>query len=899
MTPVRQRHRGGLRGLAIAVWATAILLGPAILRATTGAGPETASVSGRILAPTGVPLSNAAVEVERSSLSTTSDRSGFYRLTQVPIGQQTLIVSYLGYQPRSLTVTLGPGEVVERDVTLAFGEVVTVRSGALTGQAKALNQRKNAVNIVEVLASDHIGRFPDANAAEAVQRISGVNLQRSQGEGRYALVRTTEARFTSTSLDGESLPSPESEGERRVPLDIIPADLLEAIEVFKALTPDMDGDAIGGRINLVTRRAPERLRLLATIAGGYNEIVEDSIARASFSFGRRFGGDGRTGWLGTGSWLETQRGSDNIEPEYDGGFLDTLELRDYTIRRRRGGWTGALDHRFSDRASVFLRGMGNDFDDDEIRRRKRQRISRNRIERDLRHRPRRQSIRSLTGGGNLGIGTSLLVDYRLAWNRSREEIRDRTDSNFVQRGVVFDPNVGPDLIDPDNIRARPRNEDVSRFLLDRLESRRTFAREQDVAGSLDVTIPFYRSESRTGYWKAGFKYRHKEKSSDTDRFRFDVGEIPLLDLLSDFESQTPFFDGRYDIGPFQSLAETGRLTRELSSTKDIGTDIEDFTTREDVLAGYGMAELALDNLTLLGGFRFESTATDSEAFEWVDGDDFLTPIAASKRYDELLPMFHLRYRLTPERHLRAAVTRTLARPDFVDLIPTVFEDLEDLERQRGNPDLNVTSAWSFDLLYESFLEPVGVVSAGLFYKRMEDNIFIRRFEEIDGGAVFEVSQPSNGRSSEILGLEVAFQNQLHHLPAPFDGLGLYFNYTYSDSAADFLPGRPGTRLPNQAKHLGNLALSFENGGFAARLSFNYRSESIRALGDSAARDVFHDDHFQVDFSAGLQLTDRLRLSLELVNLGDEPLRRYEGSPERPIQEELYSWWGTLGLQWDL
>ncbi len=889
-----------IREVILTAWVLSTLTGPWSAVAVETKSPKTGSVNGHVLSPTGDPLSDASVEVVGTNLSTSTDVSGFYRLALVPAGEHSLTVSYLGYQQKSFTLTLAAGETHERNVTLAFGELVTVHSSRLlSGQAKALNQQKNAINITNVVAADQIGRFPDPNAAEAAQRIPGITLQRSQGEGRYVLIRGTGARFSSTTINGERVPSPESEGQRRVPLDLVPADLLQAIEIAKSLTPDMDGDAIGGRVNLVTRRAPENLRLSATVAGGYNEIVEDSITNASFAFGRRFGDDKALGLLWTGSFLDTDRGSDNIEPEYDGGFLDTLELRDYIVERRRAGWTGSLDHRPSDRLDLFLRGIGNAFDDDEIRRRKRQRVARNRIDRNLRHRPRSQTIASATGGGSYLLGTSLLIDTRLTWSRSTEDIRNRTDSTFTQRNVQFDSNVSPGFVDPDNIRANPRNEDIGEFLLDGLESRNTAAHEEDVTARVDFTIPFYLSDHRSGTWKAGAKLRTKERESDTDRFGIAADNISLAEVRDDFTSETPFLAGRYDLGPFQDPATMRRLVGMFERRKDVETDLEDSASDEDILAAYGLVELNLGSLTFLGGLRSESTKTVSEAFELIDGNDFLTPVRSANNYGELLPMIHLRYRLSRASNLRAAVTRTLARPDFSELVPTLLENLEDQERERGNPDLSVTSAWNIDFLYERFLAPVGIVSFGVFYKQIEDNIFTFKFEEHDQGLVFDVEQPRNGESSEILGIELAFQNRLHHLPEPFDGLGLYINYTYSDSEAMFFPGRAGTRLTEQAEHVGNFALSYEQGRFSGRLSFNYHSEYLREVGPIPERDTFEDEHLQIDCSASHRLTDRLRVFLELVNLGDEPLRRYEGSKDRPIQEEVYGWWGTVGLKWDL
>jgi TonB-dependent receptor len=853
----------------------------------------TGTVLGQVLDPLGDPLAHARVEVVGSRLAVATDGAGFYRLSGVSVGTRQLAVSYLGYQSVSVAVEVKPGEATETKVTLPFGDVVTIRSSPLlSGQARALNQQKQTLRVTHVVAADQIGRFPDSNAAEAAQRIPGVTLQRDQGEGRYLLVRGTEARLNSMTVNGERLPSPEGDG-RDVPLDVIPADLLEAIEVTKTLTPDMDGDAIGGTVNLVTRRAPLQRRIAVAVAAGANEITRGGVGAARLAYGQRFGSEQKSGLILAGSRLETDRGADDIEPEYNDGALDDLELRDYTVERRRSGWSGSFDHRLSERSEIFLRALWNEFDDDEIRRRKRERVGRDRLERQLRDRLLKQTIVATTVDGSHVVGRSLLVEYRLAWSFAEGTTDGRLDSTFLQRDVEFDPNVSPDDIDPQDIRANPRNEDLAAFTLDELTFENNSSREEDRVAALDFTMPWNVGLDRSGSVKAGAKVRLKEKRRDRDVWEIDV-EATLAGLTDDFVSETPFFGGRYDLGQFQDPAAMRRLARGAVRQKDVENDLEDYRATEDTLAVYAMVELALGRHTLLGGGRYEETDASSRAFTLYDGDDFLTPVTEGNRYGELLPMFLWRLRLAESSSLRLALSRTLARPSFEDLAPTFFE--EDDERQLGNPDLDVTTSWNFDLLWDRFLEPIGLISAGVFYKEIADHIFPLRFEQIDDGVVFEVTQPHNAARAEILGFELSFQNRLTHLPRPFDGLGVYFNYTYVDSEADF-PGRSGSRLQGQAEHVGNLSLSYEQGGFSARLSGNYHGEYLSRIGNTGGEDLFVDKHFQVDFKASQRLAERLRLVVELINLGDEPFRIYEGTVDRPVQEELYGRWGSVGLEW--
>jgi TonB-dependent receptor len=261
-------------------------------------------------------------------------------------------------------------------------------------------------------------------------------------------------------------------------------------------------------------------------------------------------------------------------------------------------------------------------------------------------------------------------------------------------------------------------------------------------------------------------------------------------------------------------------------------------------------------------------------------------------------MFHLRYAVDEKSNLRAAVTRTLARPNFEDLAPFQLTNFEDEEIVRGNPDLDVTTSWNLDLLFERFLEPLGIVSAGVFYKKLDNIIFISTFEEDFLGDEFDVEMPVNGEQATLLGLEAAYQNKFNKLASPWDGLGLYANYTFSSSDAEY-PDRPSTTLQGQAENVGNLALSYEKYGFTTRISANYNSEYILLVAEEEAEDLWLDSHLQFDFLARYQITEKFSVYLEWINIGDEPYRVYEGTSDRPRQEEYYGWWGTIGFRFDL
>lgn len=866
----------------------------------------TGTIVGRVTDPTGAVLPGASISVEGTAVSTATDVTGSFRLPRVPAGSRTLVVSYLGFDTGTVEVGVPAGGTVRADVELSLapveGEAITVTAEPLLeGQARALNQQKTAVNIKNVVSFHQLGQFPDPNSAEATQRIPGVSIQRDQGEGRYVLIRGTEARLNSMMINGERIPSPEGD-IRNVALDVIPADLLESIEVTKALTADMDGDAIGGTVNLITKVAPREPRLAVDLGAGYSDLVDDGNYRAGLFYGGR-SRDGRLGFVLAGSFFETGRGSDNFEVEYDDGDLDTLELRDYTLTRERTGLTANLDYQPSDRSQLFLRGLWNRFDDDELRRATVNGVGDGEIERRLRERFESQEILSLSAGGTQTLGTDLLLEYHVAFARAEEDEPRNFLTTFKQEDVEFDPNVTPDAIDPDDIQANPQNEDLGEFVFDALESGDNLTAEDDLVAALDLSLPV---AGGTGLFKTGLKYRGKEKERDNSLTVYESeDDLFLSGLLGRGFDAGDFLDGRYRIGPHVDPGAARGLIPGLEGEQDFEEEAADYAAEETTFAGYAMAELALSpRLKLVPGLRYESTDVDYTGTRVVfdeEGDfDRLERVPGSNSYGELLPSAHLVFNLDDASNLRAAVTRTLARPNYFDLAPFELVLEEDGEIERGNPELDVTTSWNLDLLYERYSTPLGLFSAGVFYKDLSDYIYLFRTEEERDGEEFDVTQPRNGEGASLWGVELAFQRQFQSLPAPWDGLGLYLNYTWVDSEAEF-PDREGKKatLPGQSESLGNASLSYEKRGFSGRLSLNFHGKYIDQVGEAPAEDVYYDDHVQLDFSASQRLTARLRLYLELINLTDEPLRYYQGSSDRPIQEEYYSWWGTLGLKWSV
>ncbi len=886
--------------------------------ATAAMAQGSGSISGRVLdGTTGNALPGASVRVDGTPLSAETDRTGAFSLLRVPAGPQKIEVSYLGFDSQIIDVTVVAGSQPSSvDVSLSAGisETVTVESPILEGQARALNQQKESLNIQSIVSSDQIGRFPDPNAAEAAQRIPGITIERDQGEGRYVQVRGTEARLNSTQINGERVPSPEGD-VRQVALDVIPADLLDSIEVTKALTADQDADSIGGAVNLITKGAPERTRVSLTFGLGYNRLVNDGIENFNGTFGRRFANK-KLGFLFSGSYLNTRRGSESTEPAYDEGFLEEIEIRDYQVNRRRWGINPYVDYRFSNTSEIYFRGIFNDFKDDEFRRVVGYKVADNEIARELRDRLETQRIYQFAGGGRHLLGRSIMIDYRLSYGYAEEDEPKNISSAFLQEDVEFAPNVSPDSIDPENIQANPLNQDINQFVFDELTSGDNFTAERSFTAQFNVAVPLPTRNNFAGTLKFGIKNRFNRKERDNEEFEFGLDEdLFLVDILDPNFNKTSYRSGVYEFLPFfqdpQRVAAI-RNSPTAESEKLFEEDSADYDARENIFAFYAMAQLGFgDRFVLVPGLRYEQTDVEYTGFRVLfddEGDyDLTEQLDGDNSFRNWFPSIHAKYRFGDNTNFRVAYTRSLARPNYVDLVPFQLILREDSEVERGNPFLLPTTSDNFDVLIEHYFQNVGVISGGFFYKRLKNYIFPFRFEEdlAFGGepTTFEVLEPRNGESASLYGLELSYNQRFSFLPKPLDGFGVYANYTYVNSDA-VLPneeiGEPGrdSILPGQAKNVANFSVFYEKYGFSGRGSLHYRDRYLSEVAGSPAFDLFVDNHLQFDFSASQRLTKNVRIFAEFININDRPFVSYEGVSNRIRQDERYKWWSMFGVKLD-
>ncbi|MFQ5823703.1 MAG: TonB-dependent receptor [bacterium] len=917
----KSKFRGVCLVVTILVLLVGLMLNPAELRAQYG------RITGRVTeAETGTELPGANVMLMGTTIGDATDADGRYLLTRVPTGTYNLQVSYLGYETQTAEVKVERGLTLTQNFSLTgialTAEEIIVLGVRAKGQARALNQQMNAINIKNIVASDQMGRFPDSNAPEAVQRIPGVAVQRDMGEGRYILIRGGAPQMTQVTFNGERVPSPEG-SIRQIALDAVPVDILESIEVSKAITPDMDAESIGGAVELVTKRAPDKPMFSVEGAGGYSSIRENLAGSGSVTYGNRIT-DGRFGYLLSGSWSRRDFGSDDLEPEYeindpglDDDQLDELQVRHYSLFRQRQGATAMLDYRLKENSSLFLSGVYSELIDDEQRRRFRHRPGKGDYQPDgsvtdarivLQHKTRQEKLRTIniTAGGDHVLQRGLELDYHLTVAHSQEDTPRDTEIEFVQKGVTFKP----DISDPDNIRANPQGGAIEgKYKFDNIEPASSLTTNRDIVAALNLTFPYRFGSQAVGKFKIGGKFRDKNKDQDVTENAFELTD-DAEDIILGQGIGIPFSNVGYNPGnyPYPSIVTSEQdvldFVKNNRSSLEGGhvteEDVGDFDVTERTMALYAMTEINFTpKFMLLPGVRFERTTLDAESWEYDNETDTVSPKKDEGSYNKFFPMVHVRYRVTPRTNIRAAFTTALSRPNFGDLVPFVIRDDED--RILGNPELKPTTSLNLDLIFEHYDRLIGVISAGVFYKRITDPIFVFSEDNEFGGIT---SQPRNGEAGNIRGIEVALQRQLRFLPKPFDGLGIYGNYTYTTSEATLAGGRK-TPLPGQADHVFNAALSYEKGGFSSQISLNYHDDYIEEFGGDIGgaasfrereEDVFIDRHLQLDLTASYQFRPNFAVFMELVNITNEPFQLYQSTRKRPRQMEYYETWGRFGLR---
>ena len=894
-----------------------------------------------------VVFEGAEIHITELQRSTSSDARGMFRFANVPAGQYTLVVSYVGAADTSLPITVTADGLAIGSIAIGTGSeaaeevIVYGQSAALAG---ALNQERSAQNLVSVLDTDAMGQFPDQNVAESLRRLSGVSVENDQGEGRYVVIRGMDPDLNATSING--MRASAAEPRRAMQLDVIPSDVLDGLEIHKTLTADMDGDMIGGSINIKTLSAFSRkgAYVKARAEASQNGLSEEwgpklSIAGSNvfeLNSGRRLGVAAALSYHDRDLLIDNNEMDDWEVADNGSDFAEEFQPRLYQVGRERIGGVLNFDLDVSDSTRMYLYTLYSKFTDTELRNRvtfgldgldeatvtdTRADYSEVEIERDTRGRERKGQIAE-TLAISLGSETQLddwVIEAQLGYAYGRERTPDQVNGTWVAEFESGDGNITDGMpvltIDRSNPKLPLVESDFGAFLtdaslfeLDEIEHFRETNEDTSTSIRLDLT-----RETGFGSIKFGAKMRWREKKTDEEADIYSGDGTWFLDQAVLPNGGAAYgFSTPMDPVPDNSIERdilasgTGLEFEQLDS--DIDSNVADFVFDEDVFAAYAMATWDGVRSSFTLGVRVEQTDLDNrgnlvvivEEDQNGPGDPpedqvLITPIAATNSYSDVLPSANLRFEFSERVVARASIFRSVVRPRVEEVALRV--EIEDGEGELGNPDLDPFRAWNLDASIAFYPTELSVVSVGVFYKEIEDFIFVQQIDDFEflGMTLDEATIALNGEDATVVGLEFNYQQHFGFLSPPFNGMILGLNYTYVDSEAN--TGDREVALPKQASNIANVMLGYELGGFDIRFAMKYRDGYIDELVDPDY-DRYIAEHTQWDVTAKYRFSDSWLVYAEISNLGDQPEHYYAGNSRRLLQYDEFGTFSTIGFQYN-
>ena len=839
-----------------------------------------------------VPIVGAKVELEGTTNRAITGLDGGFKIANVQEGEYTIKVTFIGFNEYKSTITVNRNLLLSvklSEESLELEGVEVIASRTKDSEASARASEKDAMNVINVISAKEIEISPDITVANVVQRVSGVSLERSNnGDGQHAIVRGMDKRYNYTLVNGVKIPSPDPRN-RYVPLDIFPSDLLDRLEVTKALTPDMEGDAIGGVMDLKMKDAPNRFTVNANVGTGYNQMFINEGFRTfdrsttsrhspritngndyqagvddfplenvdfreikpnpnqvyNLAVGNRFFND-KLGVLVAGSYQNTYRGANSlfmstfINQDDNTPFFEIIQDRKFSVQQVRSGLHTKLDYRINKNHKIDLYAAAVNLNDFETRTRvdtilligRGQGPGTGRIEIRERSRQRYQSIYNSTLQGNHRFGEKLKADWSAVYSLATNDDPDMAELKWItaiMRNGSGELVQDPIMYDTDYKRRWLNNTD------------------QDLAGygNIKYTPNFFVPLELS----TGGMVRFKSRTSVFDEYLLRTS--PLFQTWS---------GSPYD-------ASWNLFNRFGTPTDPINYDVV-----ENVSAAYTMFKLDLDKLHIMGGVRLENTffEWESQAPPQIDGR------TGRITYLDVLPSLHFKYMPDKKQNIRASYFASVSRPNFFEVIP--YEINEEDFRERGNPFLKRTKADNFDIRYERFDNVLDKIMVGIFYKRIEDPIERSMF--IQNQAVFLRS--NNFGTARNMGFEFDFTKYIKEF-------GVRFFYTYTDSEITTskifryrdengnLTSREESQtrpLQGQSAHISNLSFLYKNqaSGTDVQLSTVYTGRRIINVSPYLDNDIWQRAFVQMDLSIEQRITHGIVAYIKINNLLNSPMR---------------------------
>ncbi len=804
---------------------------------------------------------------------------GTFVLNKVPAGSYNIQISYIGYKNYQSTIRVGNdilrlNIIMEMDNQL-LGEVMIVGSAIRGSDAQARLIERNSENTVNVVSAKSIELSPDITVANVVRRVSGLTTELNEnGEAQYAIVRGMDKRYSYTLVNGVKIPSP-SNKNRYVPLDIFPAQMLERLEVSKTPTADMEGDAIGGAINMVMKDAPDEFEVNIDFQTGYNVInlqrgfwaydraTENRLSPAQ-QFGPRYeaevsdfstdniitrnitplpdlmGGitignryfNNKLGIMLGASVLNSFRGANIQWYKYDidplgteRPALGTFQDRQTSTQEFRLGTHAKIDYRINPNHNINLyagRFVLNDFQAREMRDITRDANEENQSATYIyrtRVRSTYSDINNATLHGNHYLfGRDFKVDWSAVYSMANFARPD--NAIFVRNGELRQGVEQPQNIERRNPRRWETNYD------------------RDYTGYLNLTYePSFAKAILPTTLRVGGMYRDKIRGTMFNRYRFDPD--PALQLQ--FRDWEDFTDVSWEL-----LNPRGTLSHALN-----------YDAYEKIAAGYASLLIKPGPLEFTAGVRFENT---QQGYQTRSENEFNVS-SVDQDYLDILPTVNFKVKVNENMNVRGGYYKAINRPGYFELVDGVSDEDDEFPIS-GNPDLIRAIADNFDLRYELFPNAFDQLLIGGFYKRIENPIellLVRATTLTSGPREFK---PVNSGTANNMGIEVDFTKF-------FNKIGIRGNYTYTRSEMTTIkstrvrqnPEDPSSNLvlqeltqtrplQGQADHIGNLSFIYKNqkSGTDIQLSTVYIGERIEFISPWIDLDLWSRPMIQLDFS---------------------------------------------------
>lgn len=953
------------------------------------------SISGKVVdKASGEELPFANVHLEKTSLGTSTNDEGEFIIHQIPAGDYNLITTYIGYVEKAIPVSVVAGNTLEVNVELDYAAISSeevVVTAQASGQMGAINQQLNSNTIKNVVSADRIKDVPDVNAAESVSRLPGLSLVRSGGEGQKVAVRGISPQYNVMMVNGVRMQSTDR-NDRSVDLNMIAPNILSGIEVTKALTADMDADAVGGTVNLKIGKAAEGFRGNFSLQGGYGSVADTyGNYRATGFLSNRFL-DNKIGVQVSGFLDNFNRSSDvlsvgyalNEEAVLEDGFipidLARVSISDQVTERQRLGGSLVFDYQLPN-GSLIMNNFISNLSQDQIEQQNSLALLGNQWSAFAADRELSNTVISNAIQGEFDF-SAFSMDFSISNSVSKQytpgDLRmnigiAQSESGFTTPSLEDPTQATPfELLNAAQIIQAPNAKRVTRFYT----LQRDVAEEAQEA-TLNFNVPFSLSKGISGKIKLGGKYvRNARDNDETQNFsqpdRNFIGEefvrvlkdslwtdLGLTNLDQNLGIRAFLFeDPTYGIGDFLSdeeeriddffyKADISKMNRYAELARESGyypNDVKesaqyDYDYKRDLYAFYAMAEVNVGKfVTLFPGIRYENFKFNYNSFFTErfgpNPEDFRNNALTEDNIKgaNWFPQLHIRVKPTEWLDIRMASTKSIIYPDYRAISPYIYYDsYSGPSLDLGNTALKPALAQNYDIYASIFKNKIGLITAGYFYKELDNLIVTSSFRTKDSEKInnrFELTQTQQtvvntwinlDAKSTVHGIELDWQTHFWYLPSILKGLVLSVNYTHITSETSYpfqTSVRQGSgpfapivfvdstrvgRMPNQPDDIFNLTIGYDIGGFSARLSYVYTDNVLVGVNRTYDElDAYTAAYKRWDFTAYQKLPwlkGQLQLYLNANNITNAPDRSFTSELQKLSSLEYYGRTVDVGLRY--